>query len=122
MASGDITKLVFSGSTDGRGIKIVPTATAGTLIHTAHATKLDEIWLWVENSHSAAVTLTVEFGGATDPDDQIELLLPITATNENEGLIQVSPGLILTGSVVVRVFASVANVVKAFGYVNRFEI
>ena len=122
MASGDITKLVFSGSTNGRGIKIVPTATLGTLIHTAHATKLDEIWLWVENSHSAAVTLTIEFGGVTDPNDQIEILLPKTATNENEGLIQVLPGLIITGSLVVRAFASVANVVKGFGFVNRFEV
>ena len=37
------TKLKLSGSTDGKAIKVVQTATAGTTIHTAHATALDEI-------------------------------------------------------------------------------
>ena len=44
------TKLKLSGSTDGKQIKVSQTATAGTTIHTAHATSLDEVWLWAVNS------------------------------------------------------------------------
>jgi hypothetical protein len=42
------SKLVLSGSTDGKLIKVVPTATAGTTIHTgsATATTFDEVWLY----------------------------------------------------------------------------
>jgi hypothetical protein len=35
------SKLVLSGSTNGKAVKVVQTATAGTTIHTAHATALD---------------------------------------------------------------------------------
>jgi hypothetical protein len=40
------SKLVLSGSTDGRMVLVAATATLGTTIHTAHATDQDEIWLW----------------------------------------------------------------------------
>ena len=44
-----LSKLVLSGSTDGKLIDITQEATPGTIIHTAHATALDEIWMWVFN-------------------------------------------------------------------------
>jgi hypothetical protein len=46
------SKIVLSGSTDGRMIKVAATATAGTTIHTgsATATTFDEIWLYAVNS------------------------------------------------------------------------
>ena len=34
------SKTILSGSTDGRGIKVAATATAGTLIHTGSATAI----------------------------------------------------------------------------------
>ena len=39
-------KLILSGSTDGRGIKVVQAATAGTTIHTGTSTAsdYDEVW------------------------------------------------------------------------------
>ena len=40
------TKLKLSGSTDGKGIKVTQTATPGDIIHTAHVSALDEIWLY----------------------------------------------------------------------------
>ena len=46
MATYALTTL--SGSTNGRLIKVVATATAGTLIHTAHATSLDKLFLWAQ--------------------------------------------------------------------------
>ena len=108
------TKQLLSGSTNGRGIKIVQTATAGTTIHAAHATSKDEVWLWARNSHTAAVDLTIEFGGVTDPDDLIVQSIPA-----DSGLYLVVPGLPLTGSVSVAGFAATANVVTVLGYVNR---
>jgi len=109
-----ITKEFLSGSTNGRGIKVVATATAGTTIHTAHATSKDEVWLYVYNGHTANVTLTIEFGGATVPDDNMVVTVPF-----KDGLQLVVPGLPITNSLVVRAFASQANVLVIFGYVNR---
>lgn len=108
------TKVVLSGSTDGKPIKVVATATAGTAVHTAHASALDEIHLYAFNSDTASRTLTVEFGGATAPDQNVVLDIPAKA-----GLIYVIPGLILTNSATVKAFASTANVVTVSGFVNR---
>lgn len=109
-----ISRQLLSGSTNGRGVKVAATATPGTTIHTAHATSLDEVWLWCVNSDTAARKLTVEFGGTTSPDDLIEVSIP-----SESGLMLVSPGLTVTGGVVVRAFAAVANVLNVMGHVNR---
>ena len=109
------TKLKLSGSTDGKAIKVVQTATAGTTIHTAHATALDEIWLYAHNSSGVAVKLTLEWGEATAPDGNIEINIGVEGT----GLVLVSPGLLLTNSLVVKAFAGTANVITLTGYVNR---
>jgi len=109
------SKQKLSGSTDGKAVKVAATATAGTTIHTAHATALDEIWLYAHNSSSSAVKLTLEFGGTAAPDDHIE----INIGAEGAGLVLVSPGLLLTNSLVVRAFAATANVITLTGYVNR---
>ena len=109
-----IARQLLSGSTNGRGVKVAATATPGTTIHTAHATSLDEVWLWCVNTDTAARKLTVEFGGTTSPDDLIEVAIPAES-----GLVLVSPGLTVTGGVVVRAFAATANVLVVTGYVNR---
>lgn len=109
-----ISRQLLSGSTNGRGVKVAATATPGTLVHTAHATSLDEVWLWCVNTDSSARKLTVEFGGTTSPDDLIEVSIP-----PESGLVLVSPGLTVTGGVVVRAFAATANVLVVTGYVNR---
>lgn len=108
------TKTLLSGSTNGKGVKVVATATAGTTIHTAHATAQDEMWLYAHNSSAASVVLTVEFGGTVSPDNTIEVTVPT-----KDGLVLVVPGVPLTGSVVVRAFAASANVIVLYGYVNR---
>lgn len=111
-----ITKEFLSGSTNGRQIKVVQTATAGTTIHTAHATSKDEVWLWAVNSDTAAVKLTIEFGGVSAPDDLIEITIPAES-----GYTLVVPGLPLSGGLVVRAFAASANVVMIGGFVNRIS-
>lgn len=112
-----IVKRKLSGSTDGKAIKITQTATAGDTIHTAvsgtTAGTFDEIWLWAYNGHTASVTLTIEFGGATVPDQNI-----IVTLASKSGLIPVVPGLILQNGMVVKAFAGTANVVTIIGFVN----
>ena len=109
-----ITKMKMSGSTDGRAVKITQTATAGDIMHTAHATSLDELWLWLVNSSASPVKATIEFGGVTSPDDLIEKTIAAEV-----GPVLIIPGLLVTGSVIVRAFAASANVVMGVGYVNR---
>ena len=55
------SKQKFSESTDGRAIKVVQTASAGTLIHTASSTAsvFDEVWLYADlNNSPAALTVS----------------------------------------------------------------
>jgi hypothetical protein len=108
------SKEKLSGSTDGRGIKVVATASSGTTIHTAHATSLDEVWLYGYNSDTVSRLLTIQFGGTTSVDDDIKVTLP-----SQTGLTLVVSGLILTNSSVVRAYAAAANVVVLTGYINR---
>jgi hypothetical protein len=111
------SKLLLSGSTNGKGIKVAATATAGTVIHTAVSgtSSLDEVWLYAHNTSATAVKLTLEWGGVAAPDDHIE----INIGAEGTGLILVAPGILLQNGLVVRAFAGTANVINIFGYVNR---
>lgn len=113
-----IEAVELSGSTDGRGIKIAATATAGTLIHTSNAVtgtnNYDEIWLYAVNMHTGDLTLTIEWGGVTSPDDLIQQTVPW-----KQGLTLIVPGLRLQNGLVVRGFAGSANLVIVHGYVNR---
>jgi len=108
-----IAKHIFSASTNGRGIKVAATATPGTLIHTADTTALDEITAYVTNTDVADRSVTFEMGGTTSPNDHLTLIVPAGETS------LVIPALILTGGVALRAYASTANVLVVFGYVNR---
>ena len=108
------SKVLLSGSTNGRMVKVAATATLGTIIHTAHATAYDEIHLFAVNSDTTSRKLTIEFGGATSPDNLIEVTI-----DPEGGLFYIVPGLVLTNSLVVTAFAETANVVMVGGYVNR---
>ena len=113
-----VTKIPLSASTNGAGVKVVATATPGTLIHTATATtgQVDEIWLWAFNGDGAANSLiTVEYGDAELP---VTVALPLKSAS-SPGLIPVIPGFLLQGGATVRVYASAANTVKIHGFVNR---
>lgn len=112
------TKQLLSGSTQGKAIKVTQTATAGDTIHTAIAgtSDLDEIWIWAVNSSSGSVKLTLEWGEASAPDGNIEQTIP-----PEGGLVLIAPGLLLQNGLVVKAFASVANVILIHGFVNRIE-
>lgn len=109
------SKEFLSGGTgDGLGIKVTQTATVGDTIHAADASEKDEIFIYAFNTDSSDRTLTLEWGGADDPDDLIEHVVPAT-----DGLHLVVPGLILSGGDTVKAFASAANVIVIYGFVNR---
>jgi hypothetical protein len=115
------TKKILSGSSDGRGIKVVQTATSGTTIHTGptDTAHIDEVWLYAVNSDTTARKLTIEYGSTSSPDDLIELTIPPEA-----GLVLVVPGLPIKGNasaLVVRAFCATANVVMIHGWVNTIS-
>jgi hypothetical protein len=111
------SKHLLSGSTNGKNISVTGTSTgASVTVHTATSgtSNLDEIWLYAANTGSAASVLTIEFGGTTDQDDQIQLELAA-----DSGMTLIIPGLLLQNSLVVKAFAVDANVINLNGYVNR---
>ena len=111
---------LLSGSTQGKAIKVVATASTGTTIHATgtSATVEDEIWLYAYNSSASGVALTIQFGGTTAVDNDIKLTIPAAS-----GLTLIVPGLILTGTGsaanTVYAYAATANVITVNGYVNR---
>jgi hypothetical protein len=110
------TRESLSGSTHGRGIKVVATASAGTTIHTGQAstTLSDIVTIYAYNSDIVARTLTLEWGGTTAPDDNIVVDIPPKGT----GLIPVAVDLLIRNSLIVKAFCETANVVVLYGYVN----
>ena len=113
------TRVVFSGAPAGsRVIPVAATATPGTLIHTAHATNLDAIYLWASNISNSNVLLTIEWGGVLSPTDHICRQVVVRHNSEPRPLIT---GQVLTGSLVLRVFANVANVCNVSGFATRIS-
>ncbi len=114
------TRLLLSGSTSGREIPVVAVATAGTLIHTAVAGALafDEIYLWVSNVTSAVATLTIEWGGVTNPGDHMVHTYSIPA---NSAPIPIATGQNLNGGLIVRAFSDTASALNISGFVNRIQ-
>jgi len=107
------SKQLLSGSSGGKPISVIATSSPGTVIHTASATPLDEVWIYAVNTASASTKLTIEFGGVTSAEN-IEIIIP-----GEGGLTLVIPGLIITSSNIVRAFAATSNVISLSGYINR---
>jgi len=112
------TKEILTGSTDGRAILVVATATPGTTLHTGPSTAadIDEIWLYAQNTSTSAIKLTIEWGGVTAPNDLIEVSIP-----PESGLVLVAPGILIKGNatpLIVRAFAGSANLITIHGFVN----
>lgn len=109
------TKNLLSASTNGKGIKITATAPSGTLLHTAvtGVDSLDEVYLYASNTASYDVTLTIEWGGVNNPDDNIIITLP-----PKSGGVLVVAGLLIQNSLLVKAYASETNRVTIFGFVN----
>lgn len=115
-------RTTLSGSTQGTGIKVSSTdATAqGEIVHihgdTYNDSKFDEIYLYAHNSHSSSVTLTLQWGGLTDPDNIIDISIAAGS------FLGVVPGLSIGGSLTVSATASVTNKIVLYGYVLAHQL
>ncbi len=112
------TRIVPSGSTTFRNIPVAATATPGTLIHTAVAgtTAIDEVYLWAANVTTAVATLTLEWGGVTDPGDHLVKALSIPPNSEP---IMIAKGQCLNNGLAIRAFSGTASAINITGKVNR---
>lgn len=104
---------LLSGCTDGKGIKIAATSSPGTLIHTAHATKTDRIWLSAMNMHSGTVEIQIQWGETTAGTEIRQTL------QFRRGVEQIVAGMLLTNSLEVRIYASIADKVFIYGEIER---
>ena len=115
------SKQKLSESTNGRQIKVVATASSGTLIHTAHATAWDEVWLYATNSTAADITFNLLFGGTSFTTD----ILFEGVIEAYSGSVLICPGLIARGDGTTGFSiygnSSVSGGINVFGYVNRIS-
>lgn len=111
------TKKFLSGSTNGQQIKVVHTTngTADT-IHTAVSgtSSIDEIWIYAYNDDTVQRNLILLWGGTTEPDNKMEFPIP-----SQGGRLLCVDGAILQNSLVVKAYASAANVIIIDGFVNN---
>lgn len=110
------TKILLSGSTDGLPIPVAATATPGTTIHTCGAVGMEDLYLWASNVTGAAATLTLEWGGVTDPGNHLIKAYSIPA---NSGRVPLVFGEPLQNSKVVKAFSGTASAINIGGYVYR---
>ena len=114
------SRILLSGSTSGLPVIVVAVATAGTLLHTAvsGSAAFDEIYLWASNVTGSAATLTVEWGGVTDPGNH---MIKAVSIPPNSPPIPIATGQVLNGGLVCRAFSGSASAINITGYVNRIQ-
>ena len=112
------SRLLLSGSTNGRPVPVVAIATPGTLIHTAVSgvASFDEVYVWASNVTGIAATLTLEWGGVIDPGDHVVKAVSLPA---NSPPIPIVTGQVLNNGLVMRAFSGTASAINLTGYVNR---
>lgn len=105
-----------SGSTQGKGVLVAATASPGTTIHTAVAgtTSLDLITILATNNHTAAVEVTIQWGGTTSPDNDIKQTI-----QPKSGLVPIVVNMPLQNSLVVKAWAGTTNVVVLYADVKQ---
>lgn len=117
--SGLITPGFLSESTNGRQIKVAATATPGTLVHTAVSGTADFDYITLEavNTSTSVVTLTIEWGGTTSPDDHVVISL-----SPQRGRQVVIDRCMLNNGLAVRCYSSSANDVNIYGEVRTVTL
>jgi len=111
------TKTALSGSTNGKQIKITVT-TNGTAqtIHTAvtGTVSFDEIWIYAYNDDVTSRNIILLWGGTTEPDNKILAVVP-----PQSGRLLVVDGTLLQNGLIIKAYASAANVIILDGFVNN---
>src|SRR5262245_38808879 len=108
------SRVLLSGSTNGRNIPVAATATPGTVLHVAISgtSGFDEIYLFCANVTGAAATLTIEFGGVLDPGDHLVKSYSVPA---NSAPIPICTGVCLNNGLTVRAFSGTASALNISG-------
>lgn len=114
------SRVLLSGSTNGRAIPVAAAATPGTIIHTAinGTSAFDEVYLWASNVTGSAATLTIEWGGVTDPGDHMTKAVSLPA---NGAPVAIAVGQVINNGLVVRAFSGTASAINITGFVNRIQ-
>lgn len=114
------SRVLLSGSTSGKPIPVAQTATPGTTLHVAVSgtAAYDELYLWASNVTAAAATLTIEWGGVTDPGSHMTKAVSIPA---NSPPIPIVTGQVLNGGVTCAAFSGTGSALNITGYVNRIS-
>ncbi len=114
------SRVLLTGCVSGKVIIVVANATPGTTVHTAiaGAVAFDELYLWASNVTASPATLTIEWGGVTDPGNHIIKAYSIPA---NSPPIPIVTGQVLNGGLVVGAFSGTASAINLSGYVNRIQ-
>jgi DNA repair exonuclease SbcCD ATPase subunit len=101
---------IMSASTNGRPIAI---GTSTTTLHTSvtGTASIDQVWLWLSNTTTSSIVVTIEFGDTTS-SDQLDYVVP-----PNDTIVALS-GHSINNSLVVSALA-VSTGVNAVGYVER---
>lgn len=109
------SKILLSGSTNGKPILITAAGSPGTLVHTgiSGTSDNDEVWLYAQNVTETDIELSVEWG---DTVDHI-----IGNILSKSGLILVVPGLLIQNSLAIRAYGDTASGIYIHGFVNRIE-
>lgn len=114
------SRQLLSASTNGLPVVVAATATPGTTIHTAIAgtTSYDEVYMWVSNVTASAATLTVQWGGTTDPTNDMVYQYSVPA---NSPPIPIATGQVLQNGLLVKAWSGTASALNITGYVNRIQ-
>ena len=107
------TKHFLSESTNGAALFVDPGQfMIGMLVHTAHTTSIDEVWLYASLRSGATLNSRVDVGIGEDTASYV--------ITPESGLILVIPGLIVSSGVAIRVRDGLAQGdMFVTGYVNR---
>jgi hypothetical protein len=113
-------RILLSGSTDGKPIPVAATATPGTLIHTAvtGTAAFDCVHIWASNVTVGAATLTIEWGGVTDPGSHMVKAYSIAANSEPKKVVD---GQSIQNGLAIRAFSGTASALNITGHVNRIK-
>lgn len=115
MPTTSVSAEYLSGApSNGRRLEVTATVVGSAqTIHTATSSGKDEVYLDAFNTDSVDRTLTIAWGGTSDPDDLVEFTIPAGT------YVEIVSGWLIGGGLTIGVFASAANVVTVGGRVHR---
>jgi hypothetical protein len=104
----------LSSTTNYLPVNVVSTvSTSPTVLHTAHATNIDELWFSAFNYGNLDALLTLTLGGAAT-HQRMGITIPA-----QRGLVTVLPGYRVSGGIIIGAFCNIANTVSITGSINR---